>query len=352
MDGMSLTVLVAILVGSSAVTWVAGTALAKTTDSLDHRFNIGDAIGGLVLLGVAGSLPEIAVVFTAARFGHLPLIIGTLIGGIAIQTLLLAIFDFATGKARPLSYLAGSITISFETLFAIVITVLAVVGIFVHRTVTASHISPISIILLIAWVVGLFFIYRVRMIPKFNECGADCAPGRKHHERRKVEPHVFYKGKSNLHVILIFLAASAATLIAGYYLEESGNAMAVRFHISGGLFGATVIALATALPEISTGLESIFIGDNHLAISDILGGNAFMLVLFLFADLVARKPVLTFAGRSDLIFGIIGLAMMGVYLVSFLTRPKKCWFRLGPDSILVILMYAAGLAVLMHLKLL
>ena len=62
MEAMPLALLGAMFVGSGAITWAAGIALTKTTDTLDHRFKIGDAIGGLVLLGIAGSLPEIAVV--------------------------------------------------------------------------------------------------------------------------------------------------------------------------------------------------------------------------------------------------------------------------------------------------
>ena len=89
MGGLSLTLLLAMFVGSGVVTWMAGVALTKATDSLDTRFRIGDAIGGLVLLGIAGSLPEIAVVGSAAKNGHMPVIIGTLIGGLSIQTLLL-----------------------------------------------------------------------------------------------------------------------------------------------------------------------------------------------------------------------------------------------------------------------
>ena len=110
------------------------------------------------------------------------------------------------------------------------------------------------------------------------------------------------------------------------------------------------VSFATSIPEISTGLESIFIGDNHLAVSDILGGNAFMVVLFLLADLVARKPVLSYALHSDLLFAILGAAMMGVYLVSFLIKPRKCFFRLGLDSILVILLYIGGMVALTHIK--
>lgn len=348
MGGFSLTALLALFVGSGVVTWLAGVTLTKTTDSLDTRFKLGDAIGGLVLLGVAGSLPEIAVVASAALHGHMPVIIGTLIGGLSIQTLLLVIFDFAAGKKRPLSYLAGSVELSIETLFAIAIAVMVMLATLIPAEKSVFHVNPLSAALPVAWIAGLLLINKVRKNARFSAVAEDSAPGRKHHERRKVENHPFYANRSTLHVIGIFVFACIATLIAGWILEESGNAIADKLGIGTGIFAATFIALATAIPEISTGLESIVIGDNHLAVSDIMGGNAFMLILFFLADLMARKPVLSYAHRDDhvVFLALWGVAMMVVYAVSFLLRPRRCYWRLGVDSILTILLYAAGVFML------
>ncbi len=52
----------------------------------------------------------------------------------------------------------------------------------------------------------------------------------------------------------------------------------------------------TSLPEISSGIAAVRLGDNALAIGDVFGGNAFQLCLFLVADLVAGAPVLPTAG--------------------------------------------------------
>lgn len=349
MEGLSLPLLIVIFVASGLVTWLAGISLTKTTDTLDKKFNLGDAIGGLVLLGITGSLPEIAVVTSAAREGHIPVIIGTLIGGLAIQTLLIVFFDIATGKKRPLSYLTGSWNLTFETLFAIVITAMAIPAVFVPSTMHLGYVHPISLLMVLAWFVGLLLINKARKIDRFNMVAEDAKPGRKHHERRAAKPHVFYAGKPTWYVIAIFLGASVATLLAGWALEESGNAIATTLNIGSGVFAATFIALATSIPEISTGLESVFIGDNHLAVSDIVGGNAFMLVLFLLGDLVAHKPVLGQTYPQDRGFAVLAVLMMAVYAVSFVKRPQKCFLRMGIDSILQIVLYVVGIVVLMGL---
>ena len=91
-------------------------SLSKATDSLDRRLKLGDAVGGLILLAIAGTLPEIAIVASAAAAGHLDLAVGNLIGGIAIQTLVLVALDAATGLKRPLSFLVGSLIPVLEAL--------------------------------------------------------------------------------------------------------------------------------------------------------------------------------------------------------------------------------------------
>jgi cation:H+ antiporter len=352
-NNSSLLIIAIIFIFASAITWVAGITLAKATDTLDTRWKIGDALGGLVLLGIAGSLPETAVVWSAAANHHIPVIIGNLIGGLAIQTLVIVIFDIAVKGKQPLSYHAGSKMLSFETIFAMLITALALVGFFIPARAAVFQINPMSIAIVVAWIGGLFLINKARKNPAFNVTSdsKDKLPGRKHQERRTVENHVFFAKKSTLHVVIIFLIASIATLISGVLLEETGTKIADTLHIGSGLFAATAIALVTSLPEISTGLESIFIGDNHLAIADIMGGNAVMLLIFLMADLVAGQPVLSYdlglptltPLHTDVLLTILSIVMMGIYAIAFIHPPQFRILRMGWDSIWQVIVYIAGM---------
>jgi cation:H+ antiporter len=157
-----------------------------------------------------------------------------------------------------------------------------------------------------------------------------------------MENHPFYADKSTGYVWGVFSIMCVFTLIAGWLLEETGNGLATAMHMGSGLFAATIIALVTSLPEVSTGLESVWLGDYQLSISDIMGGNAFMLVIFLLADVVAAKPVLSFAQHTEVLWGYLGVAMMGVYALAFVVRPKRCFLGLGLDSLVVLIFYAVG----------
>ena len=144
----------------------------------------------------------------------------------------------------------------------------------------------------------------------------------------------------------MFGIASAITLAAGVTLQSSGNELADRMGIQGAVFGATVLAAATALPEISSGIAAVRLGDHQLAMGDIFGGNSFQLTLFLLADILAGTPVIVAAQGSDVWLGAAGLLMTGVAASAVIARPQRTCLRLGIDSFGLIVIYAGVVALL------
>ena len=156
-------------------------------------------------------------------------------------------------------------------------------------------------------------INRVRKDPRWKVEMPGSHPGRRHRrEIIPVQPHPF-ADKSTATVMIMFGAACAVTLAAGVLLEVAGNTLADRAGINGVIFGATVLAAATALPEISSGIAAVRLGDHALAIGDIFGGNAFQVCLFLLADLIAGTPVLPTAGRLNSWLASLGVALTAIY---------------------------------------
>jgi cation:H+ antiporter len=106
-SNLSTTVLLVIFTASAAVIWVAGVKLADTTDILSSRLKLGTALGGVIVLAIATNLPEIAITVSAALSGNLGVAVGNILGGIAIQTVVLVAMDLAMKEAVPMSYRAG-----------------------------------------------------------------------------------------------------------------------------------------------------------------------------------------------------------------------------------------------------
>ena len=345
MSGLATPLLVLVFVAGSAATWGAGVALSKTTDALDVRLGLGEELGGILLLAIAGSLPEVAITISAAASGNLGLAAGNLIGGIAVQTMVLVLCDVAVGPQRPLTFLVGALTPVLEGMLVVLVVSGVLMGSLLKpSTAIGGVVSPASIAIVVVWLVGIYVVNRVRKDPRWSVSMPGSRPGRHHRRQPHPErPHPF-AAASTLRVILVFVAGCGVTLVAGVLLESSGSALADRAGVNGAIFGATVLAAATALPEISSGISAVRLGDHALALGDIFGGNAFQVCLFLLADLIAGSPVLPTAGGLNSWLASLGVGLTAVYAIGVVARPNRCRARLGPDSILACVVFGLGVA--------
>ena len=344
MGSLGSPFLLLIFLGAAGATWAAGILLSKSTDVLDARLGLGDELGGLILLSIAGSLPELAITISAAAQGNLALAAGNLIGGIAIQTMVLLICDIAVGPERPLTYLVGRLTPVLEGLLVVILVGGVDMGALLKRsTAIGGVVNPASLGIVVVWVLGLYVINWAARDPRWTIEMPGSRPGRRRAERAHPDEQHPYSGLSTARVAGIFGLGCAVTLGAGVALEVSGNDLANRIGINGVIFGATVLAAATALPEISSGIAAVRLGDNALAMGDILGGNAFQVCLFLVADIVAGKPVLQSAGTLNAWLAALGIALTAVYGFGVIGRPLRCRARLGPDSLLALALFGLGI---------
>jgi cation:H+ antiporter len=335
---VSLGALLAIFVAAAAVTWVAGIYLSRSSDVLDARFGLGEAVGGLLLLGLAGSLPELAITASAALSGELDVATGNLLGGIAMQTLVIVLLDATSRRTQPLSSLTVDASPMLEASLVVVLVGFAVMGGLLPESTAIGPMSPMSLAIVAFFVLGVFGINRARPRPRWVVQGgappeiAD-APNR-------------LQAASTRSVLFVFGLASLATLVAGVALERTGNAIAGDLGMNGVVFGATILAAVTALPEISSGFQAVRLGEVGLAMSDVYGGNSVQLTFFLVADVLAGHPVLSQTSPEFLWLGALGAVVTGVAIYGLLVRPTRKVAGLGPDSLAILLVYVGGVALL------
>jgi cation:H+ antiporter len=332
-------------VASAVVIWFAGIWLSNYTDILADRLHLGQALGGLILLAVATNLPEIAITYSAAASGKLDIAVSNILGGIAIQTVVLVALDaFGVRERRPLTYQAASLTLVLEGAVVVAVLVAVVMGTQLPKNLVFARLTPDVVIITLIWVAGILLTQRAQKALPWSDSGEapDSQPKPRGHSRKTRAAEATRRGVSTPKAAVIFTAAALATLIAGAVAEESGSAAATSVGLSGALFGATVLAAATSLPELSTGLTSTRQGDYKLAFGDIFGGNAFLPVLFLLAVLVSGKAVLPNAHASDIYLTGLGGLLTIVYMAGLLFRPTKQHARLGIDSIAVLALYIVG----------
>jgi len=342
---LSLPLLLLVFAAAAGTVWLAGIQLSNTADALDSKFGLGEALGGLILLAITTNLPEIAITATAALHHDIGVAIGNILGGIALQTVVLVILDLSVPGQRPLTFQAASLILVLEGVLVTAVLTVAMMGTQLPKSLIAFRLTPEDLSLAALWIAGLWLLNKARKDLPWQEKG-DAPGGEKTSDMkaRKQREEEKEKKAGTGKTIAVFLTASVVTLAAGAVLVQSGDGIARHLHMTGVLFGATILAAATSLPEVSTGLASIRLGGYQLAFSDIFGGNAFLPVLFLLATLLSGQAVLPQAKNTDIYLAGLGILLTAVYLYGLVFRPRRLLLRMGADSLVVLVLYALGIA--------
>lgn len=332
--------LIFIFLCSTLAIWLSGIRITKAVDKVTTHFNLGEAFGGVVFLAIVTNLPEIAITIVASIRHDYDIAISNILGGIAIQTVVLVLIDvFGVGRKAALTYKGHSKVLVVEG--AALILILAVV--------LSGHLFPNNITLFkgtfFEWCIVLIWLYSIYYTSKIFKTQLQHV---KHIHRAKRLPNEPFKGSIRAAFVTLFIGG-VLTLIAGWSLEVSGEVLSIRWGINGIVYGATILALCTALPEISTGIASAKIRDYEMAVSDIFGGNAFLPVLFLMATMIGGDPILPNLKPSDMYLTIIGIILTAIYMIGMVVHSKKQIIGMGYDSFIVLLVYAFSVWGLIYL---
>lgn len=345
-EHLSTPWLVAIFLAAGAATWVAGIQLSNMTDVLSERWRLGQALGGVILLAISTNLPEIAITASAALAHELGLAVGNILGGIAIQTVVLVILDaFGARGGPPLTFRSVSLLLVLEAALVNAVLIVAIMGTQLPPDLMIARLTPGAVGIVVLWVLGVWLLARAAKGLPWSEAtieGEHVQPGPKGHSKAARAAGEIGRRVSTTMAVAIFGAGAVVTLVAGVLLEQTGSGLAGRIGMSGVVFGGTVLAAATALPEVSTGLASMKLKDYQLAVSDIFGGNAFLPVLFLLASLLSGQAVLPSAEKSDIYLAGLGVLLTTVYATGLIFRPRRKILGMGIDSLIVLFLYIVG----------
>jgi cation:H+ antiporter len=342
MQALSTPLLVALFLLSTAIIWWMGIRITQVVDFVTFRFDLGEAFGGMVFLSIITNLPEIAITLMAAAHRNYDIAVSNILGGIAIQTVVLVLIDvFGVGHTAPLTWKGHARVLILEGLALIFILTFVLMGKQFPVSFMFFRSSPIEWIIFGIWLGSIYFISRIGKA----DAAREKAQEEIHHARH---PSKRFQGGTTK-AILELLIGAVIILFAGWLLEASGEIVANRFSINGVIFGGTILALCTALPEISTGIASAKIRDYNMAVSDIFGGNAFLPTLFLFASLIGGDTILPTLKPSDLYLTTLGIILTSIYMVGMLIPTHKQIFRMGIDSFVVLWVYLLGIVGLLFI---
>ncbi len=329
---------------AAAIVWLVGSRLSVYSAIIAHRTGLGEVFVGGLLLAVATSLPETGRTITASLLGDAALGVNSLLGGIVMQTAILGVADLAVIRLA-LTYFAPRPVLLLEGTMVVLLLGFLLAGLAAGEMVEFFSVG--------LWTTSLFGLYIVLLIAlQTYEVREKWLPVEVPEELKQSdaarEAGWEGRGKGSLFpVALLFVLSAVVLFIVGVVLAEVGEALGAQTGLGGGFVGATLLAFASSLPELSTTVAAVRIGAYSMAISNIFGSNAYLLALVFVADLFYRQgPVLHAVGRSAVFLAAIGIITTCVYLVGLIERRNRVILGMGIDSLAVLIIYLLSLVVL------
>ncbi len=323
--------------------WLVGTKLSQYVDVIAARTGIGRAFAGALLLGGATSLPEIATTITASLNDAPNLAGANLLGGIVAQMAILGLVDAVALRGKALTFFAPQPALLIQGMLLIVLlgVVMAALASGELFSILGVGFWPVLIVLLYA--AGLWLIYQYEGYARWEPVGELAEPPGSARDLKDTWQKAFL-AVSTPTVKLRFGVAAVLVLLFGVLVAQSGEAIAEQSGIGEGFVGATLVALATSLPELSTTYSAVRFGAYSMAAANILGTNILEIALFLPADLAYRSgPIFNAMDPNVGLLGALGIIVTAVFLWGVLERRDRTIFGMGSDSAIIILVYLLGM---------
>jgi cation:H+ antiporter len=338
---------VAIFAGAAVVVWIGGTRLANHADAISERTQVSKAFLGLVLLGVATSLPEIVTTITASLLDNASLVAGNLFGGVAMQIAVLAIVDLVAVR-KALTYFTPQPVLLFQGVMLLLLLSIALAGAAAGDPLSLAGFGLTTVLLAAGYVMMVNWSRPGGgRLPRWEATNAPTeTPGDQRASQKSKEGQL-----SNARLYGYSGLSALAILAAGWALAQTGDALSEQTGLGASFVGVALVAGSTSLPELSTALAAVRAGNHQMAVSNILGTNCLEVALFFLADGFYRGGPILAATDSPAIFaGTLGMVVTCIYLVGLLERRDRTFLRMGYDSVAVLVTYSAGLVGLYFLR--
>jgi cation:H+ antiporter len=305
-----MTLLAARLFTTAAIVVISGTMLAQSGNRLADLTGIGRVWTGSFLVGLATSLPELSTDFAAVHNGWPNLAVGDLFGSSLANMMILALVTMIPARANSLRRPVA--TNLFAGGFAVMLNIVGVGFVMSGGTwpAVAARLAPL--LMLIAYAVGTFVIFRLGESNRISTSAGELA--------RDTRPFGVVSS------VATFAVAAALILIAAPRLAASAGEFSARSGLSATLIGTILLGTTTALPELATAVAAARIGASDFAVAALFGscaGNSS--ILFAIGAVYGSRQLFASIDRVQALSGVGATLMMllGLWMTTMEVRRRS-----------------------------
>ncbi|WP_308128042.1 sodium:calcium antiporter [Modestobacter italicus] len=327
---------VLLLAAMALVIVFAGVRLTRVADELADRTGLGDAVGGALLLGAVTSLPGIVTTATGALEGDPGFGLANPIGGVAIQTVWLAIADLVYRRAN-LEHAAASLENVMQSLLLVALLAVPVMA-YATPGLRLGWIHPLTLLIPALYAYGLVLLRRMHDHPMWIPTHTSATV----EEDPEEEP----SDRSTRRLWALLASLGLVVGASGWVIGQAGLGVVQATGLPSGVVGFTLTTAVTSLPELVVLITAVRMGALTLGVGNVIGGNVFDTLMIAVADVAYTDgPVYRDAGPISLVLLGGTVLLTTVLTAGLVMRDRK---GIGFEGVLLPLIYlgTVGLAVI------
>jgi cation:H+ antiporter len=145
-------------------------------------------------------------------------------------------------------------------------------------------------------------------------------------------------------VWITFLLYSSIIILCAIQLAKYGDVLADKTGIGKMFMGVLLIAGVTSLPELFTSINAVQMGYPNLAVGNLLGSNAFNMLLLAVLDILFRnKRILRNAALKHAVSGSLTVFLITITGFFILANIPIHFGPLGLDSLIIMICYIGAM---------
>lgn len=303
----------------------AGTRLTKYAAVVADNTGIGTAWVGAVMLPFATSLPELVTTLRAVTINTPDLALGNLLGSCLYNLALLAVIDLLEGRGAMTARInQGHIVTAALSIITVCLASIAMLKI---------AFLPLGWVGLETLIIALVYIFGSRLLYRYDQKNRTLAP-----QEKGITSDAYWISTGR--ALINFLVAALFIVLAGVYLTDAADQIAVTTGLGHTFVGSILLAISTSLPETVTTISALKMGLLNMAVANVFGANFMNLFIIFIADLFYRKaPLLYAVSDSNLLSALAVILFSTIIILGLIYRSERKFARIGFDALLILAGY-------------
>jgi cation:H+ antiporter len=317
------------LIASTAIILFAAKSLTRSAVVIAEKTGLGRSFVGVLMLATATSLPEMGTGVSSVLLDEPDIAMGAAFGSNLFNLVIICFLDWSWRRGALLSAV-GPTSALVARLGILVIAMGSLAVLAGRRDLFGSSwsVSPMSMLMVAAFVLAMRSIYRADRVP--------ATPTTKPSSGSTDEMSLTHAGWS--------YAIAAVFVIAGsYWLAHTGDGFVNKVGLEASFVGTQFLAMCTSLPEVATSFAALRMKAPDLALANVLGSNLFNMgfVTVLNDAAFTRGSIWSEVSSVHAVTGTFGVLMTILVLIGLRRRARAR--RVGMfESVGLLLLYLAA----------